>query len=181
MLQLARSLQSRPADVVSIILLGFSRQQLVSSVQQLVFQLQCTIAACFQRSAALLGVLAFMAAAVHACICCLLAFMAAAVHACICCLLAFMAAAVHACICCLLAFMAAAVHACICCLLAFMAAAVHACICCLLLPEASHLWCFICLWIDIDYSKFQPRSVSHRKAVRRAHHRHCLVLQTIFL
>ena len=110
-----------------------------------------TIAACFQRSAALLGVLAFMAAAVHACICCLLAFMAAAVHACICCLLAF------------------------------MAAAVHACICCLLLPEASHLWCFICLWIDIDYSKFQPRSVSHRKAVRRAHHRHRLVLQTIFL
>ena len=25
------------------------------------------------------------------------------------------------------------------------------------------------LWIDIDHSKFQPRSVSHREAVRRAH------------
>ena len=67
-------------------------QQLVSSVQQLVFQLQCT---CSYYSCMLsdiccstsVGVLAFMAAAVHACICCLLAFMAAAVHACICCLL----------------------------------------------------------------------------------------------
>ena len=30
----------------------------------------------------------------------------------------------------------------------------------------------VCLWIDIDHSKFQPRSVSHREAVRRAHRRH---------
>ena len=27
----------------------------------------------------------------------------------------------------------------------------------------------VCLWIDIDRSKFQPRGVSHREAVRRAH------------
>ena len=39
----------------------------------------------------------------------------------------------------------------------------------------------VCLWIDIDYIKFQPRSVSHCEAVRRAHRRHRLVLQTIFL
>ena len=48
-----------------------------------------------------------------------------------------------------------------------------------------HSWRFtvllVCLWIDIDRSKFQPRSVSHREAVRRAHRRHRLVLQTIFL
>ena len=37
----------------------------------------------------------------------------------------------------------------------------------------------VCLWIDIDHSKFQPRSVSHRETVRRAHRRHRLVLQTI--
>ena len=95
MLQLARSLQSRPADVVSIILLGFSRQQLVSSVQQLVFQLRytCSYYSCMLSdidiccSAWRACFHAFMAAAVHTCICCLLAFMAAAVHACICCLL----------------------------------------------------------------------------------------------
>ena len=39
----------------------------------------------------------------------------------------------------------------------------------------------VCLWIDIDHSKFQPRSVSHRGVVRRARRRHRLVLQTIFL
>ena len=38
-----------------------------------------------------------------------------------------------------------------------------------------------CLWIDIDHSKFEPHSVSHREAVRRAHRRHRLVLQTIFI
>ena len=36
-------------------------------------------------------------------------------------------------------------------------------------------------WIDIDHSKFQPHSVSHRGAVRGAHRHHRLVLQTIFL
>ena len=30
----------------------------------------------------------------------------------------------------------------------------------------------VCLLIDIDHSKFEPRSVSHRGAVRHAHHRH---------
>ena len=34
-------------------------------------------------------------------------------------------------------------------------------------------WCFtvqlVCLWIDIDHSKFQPCSVNHHGAVRRAH------------
>ena len=34
----------------------------------------------------------------------------------------------------------------------------------------------VCLWVDIDHSKFQPRSVSHREAVRRAHRHHRLVL-----
>ena len=30
----------------------------------------------------------------------------------------------------------------------------------------------VCLWIDFDHSKFEPHSVSHRGAVRRAHRRH---------
>ena len=76
MLQLARSLQSRPADVVGIIFCLVSADNslyllynsLYFSYSVHVYQLS----ACFQTSAALLGVLAFMAAAVHACICCLL-------------------------------------------------------------------------------------------------------------
>ena len=37
-------------------------------------------------------------------------------------------------------------------------------------------------WVPATYhSKFQPRSVSHRGVVRRAHRRHRLVLQTIFI
>ena len=131
MLQLACSLQSRPADVVSIASADNSLYLLYNSLYFSYSVHVATIAAFRHLLLCLHGMLAFKPAAVHACICCLLAFMAAAVHACICCLLAFKPAAVHAGICCLLAF---------------MAAAVHACICCLLLPEASHLWCFIVLF-----------------------------------
>ena len=34
----------------------------------------------------------------------------------------------------------------------------------------------VCLSIDIDHSKFQPRTVSHRGAMGRAHCRHRSVL-----
>ena len=127
------TLQSRPADVVSIISLA-SVQHLVSSVQQLVFQLPCRIS-CISSLHAFRHLLpAFFHGSCCSCMyllpASLLPWQLLFMHESAACLLPWQLLFMHISAACLLF--------CNCCMLlyAFM-----------LLPKASHLWCFIVISI----------------------------------